>query len=411
MAEVAITGIGIISPIGMSESVVLENLQASRSGIRTFESPNLARPFPVAAVQAQFNDSFTRIELPFLDRTTQMAILAAQQATENAGIVNYSTFGERAGVFYGTVRGGGATEWEGLRQFHTEGRKTARPYVILGCMANAGAAQITIRQQVFGPTAIHTSACSSSGAAIADACRHICSGEIDIAITGGAEAALTPEFLGAWDGLRVIADVDNDPSRSCKPFSSQRTGLVLGEGSVFFVLESREHAERRGVPILAFIAGWGIASDGYHIGSPHQRGQIAAMRSALRIAGIDAAQLDYINAHATATRGGDIVEVAALKEVLGHAVQSVPVSATKALHAHMLGAASAMELLVCVLALRHSFIPATAHLSDIDPECSGIRHVTETMHDQRVRHAMTLSAGFGGANAALVVRSASVDSL
>ena len=406
MIEVAITGIGVISPIGMSESAVLESILGSRSGVCAYESPNLARPFPVAPVNAQFSDAFTRVELPFLDRTTQMAILAARQATENAGIVNYSTFGERAGVFYGTVRGGGATEWEGLRQFYTEGRKTARPYVILGCMANAGAAQISIRNQVFGPTAIHTSACSSSGAAIADACRHIRSGEIDIAISGGAEAALTPEFLGAWDGLRVIADVASDPSRSCKPFSSLRTGLVLGEGSVFFVLESHEHARRRRAPILAYIDGWGIASDGYHIGSPHQRGQIAAMRAALRIAGIDASQLDYINAHATATRGGDSVEVSALKEVLGNAVLSVPVSATKSLHAHMLGAASAMELLVCVLALRHSFIPATAHLTDIDPDCSGIRHVTETMLAQPVQRAMSLSAGFGGANAALVVRSA-----
>ncbi|SCC94259.1 3-oxoacyl-(acyl-carrier-protein) synthase 2 [Thiomonas sp. X19] len=409
MIDIAITGIGVISPIGMTETTVLESLLASRSGVRAFESQALSRPFPMAPVEAQFNDSFTRVELPFLDRTTQLAILAAQQATENAGIVNYSSFGERAGVFFGTVRGGGATEWEWTRQFYTGEKKTAKPYVIMGCMANAGAAQISIRQQVYGPTASHTSACSSSGSAIADACRQIRSGEIDVAIAGGAEAALTPVFLGAWDGLRALAEVDPVPSQSCRPFSRQRTGLVLGEGSVFFVLESREHAERRQAPIHAFVAGWGIASDGYHIGSPHQRGQIAAMRSALRTAGIDASELDYINAHATATRGGDPVEVAALKEVLGNAAQSVPVSATKALHAHMLGAASAMELLVCVLALRHSFIPATAHLSDIDPECSGIRHVTETMRDQPVRHAMSLSAGFGGTNAALVVRSSTLD--
>lgn len=405
MVEIAVTGIGVISPIGSSEASVSESLLASKSGIRAFESTELSRSFPIAAVDGLFTDFFTRVELPFIDRTTQMALLASRQAIENAGIANFSTFGERAGVFYGTVRGGGATEWEGIRQFYLEGRKTAKPYVIMGCMANAPAAQISIRHQVFGPTATHSSACSSSGAAIADACRHIRSGELDIAIAGGAESALMPVFLAGWDGLRALAEVDPEPSRSCRPFSRKRTGLVLGEGSVFYVLESREHAEQRGAPIHAFLTGWGIASDGYHIGSPHQRGQIAAMRAALRTAGIAPSQLDYVNAHATATRGGDPIEVAALREVLGDAVGSVPVSSTKGLHAHMLGAASAMEMLVCILAMRHSFIPPTAHLDDLDPECGGIRHVTEVLRNQRVRHAMTLSAGFGGTNVALVIRS------
>lgn len=406
MTDIAITGIGVISPIGCSEAAVLESLLTAKSGIRAFESQELSRPFPIAAIDSSFHETFTRVELPFLDRTTQMAVLASRQATENAGIVNFSTYGERAGVFYGTVRGGGATEWEGLRQFYVEGRKTTKPYVIMGCMANAAASQISIRHQVFGPTACHSSACSSSGAAIADACRHIRSGDIDVAIAGGAESALMPVFLAAWDGLRALAEVDPaDPSKSCRPFSQNRTGLVLGEGSVFFVLESREHAERRNAKILAFIEGWGIASDGHHIGAPHQRGQIAAMKAALLSAGIAPSQLDYINAHATATRGGDPVEVAALKSVLGEMAHLVPVSSTKALHAHMLGAASAMEMLVCILAMRHSFIPATAHLDEIDPECAGITHVTTTIRNRPVQRAMTLSAGFGGINAALVLRS------
>ncbi|MBW4048946.1 MAG: beta-ketoacyl-[acyl-carrier-protein] synthase family protein [Proteobacteria bacterium] len=405
MNDIAITGIGVISPIGLNESSVLESLLASRSGVRVIAPPELPRKFPVGLVDADFSEHFTRIELPLLDRITQMALLAARQATENAGIANFSTFGERSGVFFGTGRGGVTTEWEAIRQYMEDTMKPAKPYVLMASMPNAPTAQISIRHQIFGPTSTHTSACSSSGAAIADACRHIQTGEIDVAIAGGAETTLASIFLRTWDGLRAIADVDEDPSRSCKPFSRQRTGLVLGEGSVFYVLESREHAERRGARIHAFIAGFGIASDGHHIGSPHQRGQIASMRSALRAAGIDASQLDYINAHATATRGGDPVEVSALKEVLGQAVSRVPVSSTKALHAHMLGAASAMEMLVCILAARHSFIPATAHLDEIDPECSGIHHVTEVIRDRPVRHAMSLSAGFGGTNVALVIRS------
>jgi len=406
MSDIAITGIGVVSPIGNSPSEVSQSLSNLRSGVRVFESPELSRPFPVAPVEAQFRDRFSRVELPFLDRTTQLALVAARQAAESAGIVDYSTLGERAGVFYGTVRGGGTTEWEGIRQFYIEGRRTTKPYVIMGCMNNAAASFISIHHKVFGPTACHSSACSSSGAAIADACRHIASGEIDIAFAGGAESALMPVFLGAWDGLRALAEVDADPSRSCKPFSAQRTGLVLGEGSVFFMLESRAHAEARGANILGFVEGWGLASDAHHIGAPHQRGQIAALRAALRQAGVNPGQIDYINAHATATKGGDPVEVASLKEVFGEHSASIPVSSTKSLHGHMLGAASAMEMLACLLAMRDGFLPATANLDEIDPECAGLNHVTQANVPGTVRRALSLSAGFGGINAALVVRAA-----
>lgn len=406
MPEIAITGVGVVSPIGLGSSEVLDSLLASRSGLRALEDPSLSRPFPVAPVPGDFSDGFTRLELQFLDRTSRMAIVASQQAVDGAGIDDFAALGERAGVFYGTVRGGGHTEWEWVRQFHVDQRKTAKPYVIMGCMANAAAAQISIRHNVLGPVASHTSACSSSGASIADACRHIHGGEIDVAIAGGAEAALSPVFLGAWDGLRAMAEVTPDAASSCRPFSRDRTGLALGEGAVFFVLENLEHARRRNAQVLALVSGWGIASDAHHIGSPHARGQMAAMRTALRMAGIEPAELDYVNAHATATRGGDPVEVDALRQVLGAAADKVAVSGTKGLHAHMLGAASAMEALVCMLAIRHDFLPATAHLQDLDPDCEGLRHVREVVRDTPVRHALSLSAGFGGTNAALVLSQA-----
>ena len=406
MHEVVITGIGVISPIGNSPDEVRDSLLQSRSGVGGFESEEISRAFPVARVPADFSASFTRLERPFLDRTTQMALLAARQAAEDCGIVNFSTLGDRAGIFYGTVRGGGTTEWEGLRRFYA-GRKTAKPYVIMGCMANAAASFISIKHQILGVTACHTTACASSGSAIADACRYLRAGDLDIALAGGAEAPLASQFLSAWDGLRALAEVDaDDPARSCKPFSSARSGLVLGEGSVFFVLETREHAQARAARVLGVLEGWAVASDAHHIGAPHQRGQVAAMRSALRTAGVEPAALDYLNAHATATRGGDPVEVAALREVLGDAAADVPVSSTKALHGHMLGAASAMELLVCLLAIRDGFIPPTAWLDDLDPDCGGLLHVPALLGGRRVRRALSLSAGFGGVNAALVVRAA-----
>jgi 3-oxoacyl-(acyl-carrier-protein) synthase len=401
--EIVISGVGVLSPIGCSEQEVLNSLLDLRSGISLWESDQLTKRFPVGRVMAPLTDNYTRVELPFLERTTLLALQASRQAMTAAGIANFAAYGERAGVFYGTVRGGGEAEWEWLRQFHVEKRQTARPYVLMGSMPNAAAAQISIRCQVSGPVATHTSACSSSGAAIVDACRHLLTGEIDVALVGGAESPLSPMFLGAWDGLRAMADVDGDDvSRSCKPFSTRRNGLVVSEGSVFYVMETRHHAENRGVRPRAILSGWGVASDAYHIGMPHSRGQIAAMRLALRNAGLRPGDLDYINAHATATPGGDPIEVVSLKEVLGDAI-NVPVSSTKAQHGHMLGGASAMELLVCLLAMENDFVPATAHLDDIDPACAGLHHVQATRRDQTVRRALSLSAGFGGTNVALVL--------
>ena len=407
MPRIAITGAGAITPIGMSVPEVLNSLLTLRSGIRKLESDGLVRPLPVASVNGTFDEKFKRLELPFLDRFTRMALLAADQACEQAGIPDFEAYDQRAGVFFGTVRGGGHTEWDNIYRYLVEKQRSVRPYVIMGTMANAPASQVSIRRKILGPVAVHSTACSSSGNAVADACRHIAIDELDVALVGGSEAALNPMFLSAWEGLRALTGVnEQDPSSSCRPFSASRGGLVLGEGAVMFVLESEEHAKRRGAQILGYVDGWGIASDAYHIGAPNSRGQLAALRKALSKAEVDASEVDYINAHATATKGGDPVEVATLKELLGPDVERIPVSGTKALHGHMLGAASAMELLVCLLAIQEQFLPATAFLEDIDPDCMGIRHVQETVRNVPVRRALSLSAGFGGTNSALLLSQA-----
>lgn len=402
--EIAITGVGVLSPIGCSVTEVHANLLALRSGISLWRSEQLREHFAAGRVDAPVAEGYTNLELPFLERTTLLALSAARQASADSGITDYSAYGCRAGLFYATVRGGSHYEWDWLRQHYLQGRQTARPNVIMASMPNAAAAQISIRSQILGPVATHTSACSSSGATIADACRHLITGEVDIALAGGAESPLSPEFLGAWGGLRAMADVDEaDVARSCKPFAMSRTGLVLSEGAVFFVLETVQHARQRGAPVHGIITGWGAASDAYHVGQPHSRGQTAAMRLALEHAGLDGAQLAYVNAHGTGTRGGDPIEVASLKDVLGPHARNVPVSSTKAQHGHMLGAASAMELLVCLLAVKHSFLPATAHLDEIAPDCDGLLHVQQPKLNHAVKHAMSLSAGFGGTNVALIV--------
>jgi 3-oxoacyl-[acyl-carrier-protein] synthase II len=398
--DVFITGLGVISPIGLSTPELLSSLQTNKSGIGLWESPLMTKKLPAGVINRNFASDFTKMELPYLDRCSQMALLAARQATNDAGLDQFAHYGQRAGLFYGSVGGGVNTEHDWVRQFYVEHKQLAKPFAIMACMLNAAPAQISIRHQILGPVMTHSSACTSSGAAIGDALRAIRHGYLDVALVGGAEAALIPTFMGLWGGLRALADPNSDGvERSCQPFSKNRTGLVLSEGSVFLVLESREHALERGASCYCALTGYGVASDGYHIGSPNADGQVAALRAALADAALQPAQIDYLNAHATATPGGDPIEASAINTVFDH----VPVSSTKGIHGHLLGAASALELATAVLAINQSFLPATAHLDEVDPSCP-LNHVANTpVLGHPVRHALSLSAGFGGTNVALIV--------
>lgn len=397
--DVVITGMGVVTPIGLSVGELLASLRSNRPGIGLWQSPLLGRDLPAGLIARDFAGEFTRLELPYLDRCTQIALLAARQATADAGLEQFAGHGARAGLFYGSVCGGVATEHDWVRQFFTEGKQLAKPYAIMASMLNAAPAQISIRHQILGPVMTHSSACTSSGSAIGDAARAIRHGYLDVALAGGAEASLTPTFMALWGGLRALAEPDaEDVGTSCRPFSRKRSGLVLGEGSVFLVLESRAHAERRGASCYAALSGYGIASDGYHIGSPKLEGQVAALREALADAALRPEQIDYVNAHATGTAGGDPIEANAIRQVLGDA----PVSSTKAIHGHLLGAASALELAISILAIDQSFLPATANLAEIDPACA-LNHVANTpVFDRPVDHALSFSAGFGGTNVALI---------
>lgn len=398
--DVVITGLGVLSPIGIGVSQLFEHLRENRSGIRAWEAPEFGMRLPAGLIERDFAGEFSKLELPYLDRCSQLAVLAAKQAAEDAQISSFDVHGRRAGLYFGSVGGGVKVEHDWVEEFHVRRKRVAKPYTIMACMLNSAPAQISIRQQILGPVMTHSSACTSSGAAIGDAYRAIRDGHLDVALAGGAEACLIPTFTALWTGLRALADPDPvDVGRSCRPFDKNRRGLVLAEGAVFFVLEAREMAQRRGAEVYARMNGYGIASDGYHIGSPKSEGQIATLQAALDDAGLQAADIDYLNAHATATPGGDPVEARAIAAVF----KDVPVSSTKAIHGHLLGAASALELAITVLAVNRSFLPATAHLDEIDPACT-LNHIARTpVFGQPVRNAMSLSAGFGGTNVALVV--------
>ncbi len=402
--DVVITGLGVVSPLGLDVSAVTSALIETRSGIRLFEAPPLNKSFPAGRVEADFDHLFTRIELPFLDRCQHMAIVAARQAIDQAGLSQFDEYGSRAALYYGNVNGGVATAQDWYRQLLTEGRQAARPYTAMAIMGNGGGAQIAIRHRILGPVTTHASACASSGVAIGEAARAIRDGYLDLAVAGGAEAALVASLIGVFDGTRALARPDpDDVGRSCRPFSSDRNGLVLGEGAAFLVLESGQSARARGAAIHGYVTGYGISCDAHHIGMPESKGQAAALRDALTDAGLQPDDLDYLNAHATATAGGDVIEAEAIRSVFGAGADSVPVSSTKAVHGHLLGATSALELLITVVAMNQSLMPATAHLDQIDPRCA-LNHVGPVaIGNHSIRHAMSFSCGFGGTNVALIV--------
>ena len=402
--SVAITGLGAVSAVGLTVEELLESIVQRKSGIRAMSVEGLAKTFPAGVVAHSFEDRFTKLELPFLDRCQQLAIVAAEQATANSGIEDFSSYGERAGVYYGNVNGGAETGIAWSKKLLIEGKQTARPFTAMAVMGNAGAAQIAIREKVHGPVITNATACGSSGVAIGDAARAIRDGYIDVAIAGGAEAPLSLGIFSVFDGTRALSAPDPiDVSRSCKPFSKKRSGLVLGEGAAFVVLEDADAARRRGAIIHGYVSGYGISCDATHIGMPDTDGQIACLRSALASAGLAPSDIGYVNAHATATNGGDVIEADAIASVFGRGRTSAAVSSTKSVHGHLLGATSALEFVITTLAVRSSVLPATLHAEDgIDAKCE-LNHVGGDPREQTIAHALSFSCGFGGTNVALVV--------
>ena len=405
--DVAITGMGMISPVGLNVEEAEASLRNATSGVRLYEAPPIRKPFAAGAIPAQFEERFPKLERPFLDRVQQMAILAARQAIAQAGLEDFSAYGPRAGLYYGNVNGGTATGLEWFQQLLLEGKQRSRPWTSMAIMGNGGGAQIAIRHRITGPVITSASACASSGVSIGEAGRAIARGDLDIAVAGGAEGSLTSLVLGTFDGTRAMSEPDpDDPSTTCRPFSKQRTGLVLGEGAAFVILENARHARARGVPILGYLSGYACNNDAHHIGMPHSPGQIAALRAALASADLRPADIAYVNAHATATRGGDEIEAASIREVFGAGPEAARVSSTKSVHGHLLGGASALEFSLTLLAMRIGIAPASGHLGTPDEACA-VNHVGPAPRAMPIPHALSFSCGFGGTNVALVISSTS----
>lgn len=404
--RVAVTGLGVVTPLGNSIEELFASLRAGKSGIRTLPAPcsGTSGSSIGATVETPICERILETRLRMLDRVSYLALVAAAQAVEDSGIDFNQENRERCGVSVGTGMGGAATTDEGYRTLYAERSDRIKPFTVIAAMTNAAAAWIGLEYAVVGPNLTYSTACSSSAVSIGEAAEKIRAGRADVMIAGGAEAPLTPGVLRAWDAMRTLARCDKEnPGASCRPFSLTRSGLVLGEGAAFLVLESWDHAVRRGAKMHAVIRGYGLTTDSEHITRPTVLGQGTAMRAALNSAALASGEIDYINAHGTATLQNDTVETSAIKDVFGSRAYQIPVSSTKSMHGHLLGAAGALELVICIGCLERGWIPPTMHLDQPDPACDLDYVVGAARENTSVRIALSNSFAFGGTNAVLVV--------
>ena len=407
MKRVAVTGLGVVAPGGNDPDSFFASLVAGRSAIAVLSDEWTERLTTRIAARAALDVGahFRAQQARMLDRVSQLALVAAGQAISNAGIEWDDEARATTGVFFGTGMGGAGTTDDGYATLYRDRSDRIKPFTVLTAMNNAAGAWLSLEHGLTGPNLTYSTACSSSAVAVGEAWLRIRSGAAPLALAGGAEAPLTLGTLKAWEALKTLAVEDaDDPGASCKPFARDRSGLVLGEGAAVVVLEEWEHAKRRNAPVHGELVGYGLATDAAHITRPSIEGQARALELALASARVPPERIGYINAHGTGTAANDAVETAAIRRVFGAHADRVPVSSTKSMHGHLLGAAGAVELVVTLLALRSGTLPPTLNLRVPDPECD-LDYVPNVAREaQDVELALTSSFAFGGTNAVLACR-------
>lgn len=400
--RVAVTGVGAVCAIGRNAAETWSALSEGRSGIAPIESVERSGlRFSNGAEVRGFDASayFDPVRLDFLDRFAQFAIVAAREALADSGLRLVPDLSERAAVYTGSCLGGQTTEDAGFVDLYRRGRGRMHPLSIPRVMANAGASQISMELGLTGPACTISTACSSANHAIGHAFWLVRSGIVDLALAGGSEAPFSYAHLKAWEAMRVVSP------DTCRPFSADRRGLILGEGAGILVLEPLDTAVARGARVYAEVAGFGMSSDAHHLTQPTASGPARAMRGALADAGLALEQVGYVNAHGTGTRGNDSTETLAIREVFGPHADRLAVSSTKSMHGHALGAAGALEAVATALALHHGVVPPTANFTTVDPECD-LDVVPNEAREVRVEAALSNSFAFGGLNAVLAFRAA-----
>ncbi len=405
--RVVVTGLGAITPLGMSAAESWAGAVAGVSGagrITLFDAAE--HRCQVAAEVKGFNpdDFFEKRESRRLDRCSQMALVAAREAMEHAKLAvdEDSDASWRAGSMIGVGFGGMQTFIDEVGVLRDRGPDRVSPLAIPKLIANMPSGLVSIEHHLLGPVSCPVTACAASANAIGDATEIIRRGAADVMVAGGAEAGITDFAVAAFSNSKALTNRNDNPAAASRPFDLDRDGFLMGEGAAVLVLESLEHAEQRGAPILAEITGYGMSADGYHMTLPRPGGMGAAMamRAALADAGISG--VDYINAHGTSTPANDATETAAIKLVLEDAAYSTPVSSTKSMTGHMLGAAGAIEAVFSIMAIIEGVLPPTINYSTPDPECD-LDYVPNEARRASVRSVMSNSFGFGGHNVSLVL--------
>jgi 3-oxoacyl-[acyl-carrier-protein] synthase II len=401
--RVVVTGMGAISPLGLDVEQTWHALIAGRSGVRTITAFDpQGSDVRIAAEVPGFDAAgfFGRRRARHLDRVVQLALVATKEAIEVSKL-DVAVAPERTGVVYASGIGGIRTLEDGIRVLITRGAEWVNPYVVPMMIPNMAAGEIAMEWQLLGYNCCTVTACSASAHAIGTAFDAIRLGRADAMVCGGSEAAVTPVGIAGFAAMKALSTRNDEPERASRPFDAQRDGFVLGEGAATLVIEEREFALRRGAPVLAELVGYGATADAYHITQPHPTGDgaVRAMHAAIADAGLSPGDIDYVNAHGTSTPPNDKVETLALKRVFGAAVP--PVSSTKSMTGHTLGAAGALESVFSILALQNSVVPPTINLENPDPDCD-LDYVANRARSAQLRYVMTNSLGFGGHNATLV---------
>ena len=409
MRRIAVTGMGIVSPLGNTPELFFANLMAGKSGIRRLQADFTDQLDIRIAAQADFDplQHLTKHKASSLDRVSQFALHAANQAINDARLDLAQADKSRIGVYLGTGMAGAASIEEGYVRLYRDNAERLKPFTVLMAMNSAAASQIGLEHGLSGPNLTYSTACSSSSVAIGEAFRQIRHGYADVMLAGGSEALLTYGTIRAWEALRTLAKEDpDDPGASCKPFSLDRNGLVLGEGAAMIVLEELESAQARGAKIYAELSGYGCANDCTHITSPTVEGQASVMRAALISSALRPEDIGYINAHGTATALNDAVETAAIKTVFGAHAGKLAISSTKSMHGHLMGAAGAVEFIAALLALEQQAAPPTINLKNPDPQCDLDYVPNLGRSGVALRHVMSNSFAFGGTGGVLIASKA-----
>jgi len=408
MRRVVVTGMGALSPIGLTVNENWESLTHSKSGIRPitlFDASQYSSRIAGEVVSYKAEAHFQVKDLKKMDRFIQFCLVAGTEALENSGLNLASENLERIGSIVGVGIGGLAEIQAQYKELLEKGPRRVSPFFIPAVIGNLAAGQLSLKYGLKGPNTCITTACSSSAHALGESFRYIQNGTCDVMVTGGAEAVICELGVGGFCALRALSTRNDEPAKASRPFDKDRDGFVIAEGSAILVLEEYERAKKRNANIIAEVVGYGLNCDAYHITQPAPEGEGAArcMRLALTDAKLNPDQIQYVNAHGTSTPIGDINETIAVKNVFKEHAKKVAVSSTKSMTGHLLGAAGAIEAAFCVKAIQNQVAPPTINLENPSPECD-LNYVPHTAQEMKIDYAMSNSFGFGGTNATLIFK-------